>query len=240
LNPHQLVNSSPQLLLLGQAESGKSTLQKQFQLMYEPKSLDDERISWRTVVYFNVVRSIKHLLTSLETWESSSKDADAHARSNSASPDISAQNDAHSGPALAEPSPAASLANASPSPPKTDTQPRTPSPPRDTSAYQIANLRLRLSPLVAADTQLADRLSGGITVSGSGKGGVFVRSGWQTRTRENGPRKRGTSPEGYDALVEDVGRMLDACKLDIQTLWCHPTVKMLISKRRLRLEEWAE
>lgn len=47
---------------------------------------------------------------------------------------------------------------------------------------QISLLRLRLSPLTALDSQLADRLSGGVAVSGSGKGSVFVRSGWQSRT----------------------------------------------------------
>jgi len=53
--------------------------------MYKPKSLDDERSSWRTVVYFNVVRSIKHLLTSLETWESSLDEAGESTRAASVS-----------------------------------------------------------------------------------------------------------------------------------------------------------
>lgn len=47
---------------------------------------------------------------------------------------------------------------------------------------QVALLRTRLSPLLAAEAQLADRLSGGINVSGSGKGSVFVRTGWQSRS----------------------------------------------------------
>lgn len=49
------------LLLLGQAESGKSTLQKQFQLMYNPTSLEEERLSWRPVVYYNIAPSTPHL-----------------------------------------------------------------------------------------------------------------------------------------------------------------------------------
>jgi guanine nucleotide-binding protein subunit alpha len=116
----------------------------------------------------------------------------------------------------------------------------------------IAILRRRLSPLVAADSQLADRLSGGIKVSGSGKGGVFVRSGWQARAIENGPSKprrskrtvsgdkNGQGAKEEDPLVEDIGRMLDASKDDIAELWEHPAVKTMIAKRKLKLEEWAE
>jgi len=105
------------------------------------------------------------------------------------------------------------------------------------------------------DTALADRLSGGITVSGSGKGGVYVRSGWQSRTIENAfgkiknkqsSIKRAHSPEydppevPYDPLLTDVARSLKACEDDICQLWNHPTVKGMIAKRRLKLDEWSE
>ena len=46
----------------------------------------------------------------------------------------------------------------------------------------MALLRTRLFSLLAAEAQLADRLSGGVNVSGSGKGSVFVRTGWQSRS----------------------------------------------------------
>jgi len=117
------------------------------------------------------------------------------------------------------------------------------------SRSTIAGLRRRLSPLVAADGALADRLSGGVTVSGSGKGGVFVRTGWQARTIENAlGRKRARPTEDFelkkdelqDPLVQDVSRMLEASKDDIRELWAHPTVKGLIARRRLKLDEWSE
>lgn len=60
--------------------------------------------------------------------------------------------------------------------------PRPPPSPSPSMDQQISLLRLRLSPLTALDSQLAERLSGGVAVSGSGKGSVFVRSGWQSRT----------------------------------------------------------
>src|SRR5437899_12907569 len=37
--------------------------------MYKPNSLDQERLSWRTVIYFNVVHSLKYILNTLETWD---------------------------------------------------------------------------------------------------------------------------------------------------------------------------
>ncbi|KAF8710142.1 hypothetical protein AX14_010823 [Amanita brunnescens Koide BX004] len=242
------------LLLLGQAESGKSTLQKQFQLMYKPTSLDQERISWKTVIYFNVVRSLKHILNTLEAWDDSADDEPDF------SPDPYSQSRA--GGFADQPSPSPSLMNpmtANGSPSSFSVSSSTShfvGSPRDSGPTQIANLRRRLSPLVATDAQLADRLSGGITVSGSGKGGVFVRSGWQARTIENAVgriRKRRQDNElngkgresmstdsGQDILVQDVAQMLKASERDVKELWNHPTVKALIAKRKLKLDEWSE
>ena len=113
------------------------------------------------------------------------------------------------------------------------------------TSFKMTELRVRLSPLVAAEPILADRLSGGLKVSGSGKGGVFVRSGWQTTTIGKGKsraREPGSSPNLMDTneLVEDVANMLTGSKEDIIALRSHPHVRKLIEKKRLRLEEWAE
>ncbi|KAF8825318.1 hypothetical protein HHX47_DHR7000513 [Lentinula edodes] len=185
-----------QLLLLGQAESGKSTLQRQFQLMYKPHSLEQERASWRTVIYFNVVRSIKHILNTLESWDDYIDDD------------------------MALDSPTSKYMGGS-------------------RSGQRSNLSLYYCKPSEAPFP-----------TGSGKGGVFVRSGWQARTIENAlGRKRGRvsdelSPkkpdEIQDVLVQDVSRMLDASKDDIRELWAHPTVKGLIVRRRLKLDEWSE
>jgi guanine nucleotide-binding protein subunit alpha len=50
----------------GQAESGKSTLQKQFQLLYAPETLEGERASWRPVVYLNVLASVRDILEAID------------------------------------------------------------------------------------------------------------------------------------------------------------------------------
>ncbi|KAF8519526.1 guanine nucleotide binding protein alpha subunit [Gautieria morchelliformis] len=193
------------LLLLGQAESGKSTLQKQFQLMHAPASLDSERSSWSTVVFLNIVKSIRILLESLEGTAAAPEGGGC--RSDAGDP----------------------------------------------WRHQLANLRLRLSPLVGVEASLASRLSGGGGVAmNGGKGGVFVRRGWQSSVA-SGPLTAGY-PRGHSAwmpgkasvsgpvsLADDpIARMLEASKDDIKELWQHPSVRTLVKKRRLRLDDSAE
>ena len=243
-----------QLLLLGQAESGKSTLQKQFQLMYKPHSIEQERSSWTSVIYFNVVHSLKHILNTLEAWDDSLDDeADTPDMNSVATSSRMKLND--------QPSPSTSLMdqngslNGSPGGSLAHsemTASTSNSGPSSGGPTQIANLRRRLSPLIATEAQLADRLSGGITVSGSGKGSVYVRSGWQARTidkirskrptaaTEKKPRESESMDVPPDPLVQEIAQMLQACEEDIQELWSHPTVKGMLLKRRLKLDEWSE
>ncbi|KAG1737296.1 guanine nucleotide binding protein, alpha subunit [Suillus lakei] len=224
--------SDVKLLLLGQAESGKSTLQKQFQLMYSPASLESERMSWRTVVYFNVVRSIKKILTTLEAWDDIDDGTDSQSTlerqelgdylppraSSSATPSV---HSSQIGVALSPPSPTS------------PTSPTASSPIRGSTA--ISDLRRRLLPLTNTEPQLADRLSGGVAVSGSGKGEVYVRSGWQARTIQ-----KALSVIDADPLVDDVARMLEQSREDIRTLWENQVVRALMTSRKLKLDEWSE
>ncbi|CAE6435368.1 unnamed protein product [Rhizoctonia solani] len=46
------------VLVLGQSESGKSTLVKQFRLMQSSEAFAIERESWKSIIYLNIVRSI--------------------------------------------------------------------------------------------------------------------------------------------------------------------------------------
>ncbi|KAH7884416.1 guanine nucleotide binding protein, alpha subunit [Phlebopus sp. FC_14] len=249
--------SDVKLLLLGQAESGKSTLQKQFQLMYSPASLESERMSWRTVVYFNVVRSIKRILSTLEAWDDVDDGSDSHStfdRQELNQDDLPFLGTSHTsfhssqtGLALSPPSPL------EPPSPATATGSGKPS--------TISDLRRRLLPLTNIEPQLADRLSGGISVCGSGKGEVYVRTGWQERTIQKGQRlvgrksrrSEGENPEpanerpgtalsiiDSDPLVEEVAMMLDQLCDEIKILWEHPVVRALILNRKLKLDEWAE
>ena len=135
---------------------------------------------------------------------------------------------------------------------------------------QVSAFRSRLASLLTAEATLAERLSGGVDVSGSGRGSVFVRSGWQARSlglpfgrgRERtssggrfsfSGRQSGDNPKGNevelrsrrpesdeDKLVQEVAAILSSCQKDIRELWSLPAVKKLRDRRRLKLEEWAE
>lgn len=223
--------------------------------MYRPNSLDEERISWKTVIYFNVVHSLKHILNTLESWDDVLDEDDdsislteERARAVGIADRTSPSTPFHnSGPTKGSPSSVADVASSS-----SHSHPWS----KDPGAHQIAALRRKLSPLVSTDTQLADRLSGGIAVSGSGKGSVYVRSGWQARTIENAlgrlsrrrsdPDKKDRDSNSVEAqpvqdvLILDVARMLALFEADIKELWNHPTVKGMIAKRRLKLDEWSE
>lgn len=251
------------LLLLGQAESGKSTLQKQFQLLYSPQTLEKERASWRTVVYFNVVRSLKHILDTLQSWndlaeeyQSSGGSSDQGYSSSGSNAIAGPSTSRHRYPPVASSSAHRATESISKNGYDSSTTSSSSVGKSDNPSYQIANLRRRLSPLVAMDTQLADLLSGGVTVAGSGRGGVFVRSGWQARAIENsssltkmgrwGKRATGKDPEAQspinaaDEMMHNVQRMLELSNDDIETLWAHPIVKKMIADRKLKLDEWSE
>ncbi|GJE88602.1 guanine nucleotide-binding protein subunit alpha [Phanerochaete sordida] len=221
------------LLLLGQAESGKSTLQKQFQLMYNPTSLEEERLSWRPVVYYNIARPVRRIFEVVDAYGEFEDDDDAmQVDTNDDSMDLDMKRDS-------------TISGSQGS---------------STAEKRLATLRYRLGPLLAAEASLAERLSGGQPTPT--KGNLFVRSGWQARSllgkarlRERGnltgPRasmESGTPRRSEDStiaiekdkLIEDVAKILHACSDDIKELWEHPVVQRLREKRRLRLEEWAE
>jgi guanine nucleotide-binding protein alpha-1 subunit len=224
--------------------------------MYKPESIEEERVSWRAVVYFNIVRTIKHILSTIEdSGDRGGDDTGSPRQEEEELPPLAIVAGLDSNPDMSfaeHPSsptePSMDISLLSPKLVHTTADASSSSAPApDSEAYQIATLRLRLSPLIAADAQLADLLSGGVTVAGSGKGGVYVRSGWQTRTANQtiyrGRRsKRSPTPprENGNTVLGEIRRMLDACKYDIKALWEHPQVKTLIAKRRLRLEEWSE
>ncbi|KAF8491877.1 G-alpha-domain-containing protein [Russula emetica] len=54
------------IILLGQAESGKSTILRNFQLQFAPTAFHAEAAAWRAVIDLNLVRSVTFLLNLLE------------------------------------------------------------------------------------------------------------------------------------------------------------------------------
>ncbi|KAJ7279402.1 G-protein alpha subunit [Mycena rebaudengoi] len=50
------------ILLLGQSESGKSTVLKNFRLRFTPQYFDSERAAWRVVVLLNLISSVRTIV----------------------------------------------------------------------------------------------------------------------------------------------------------------------------------
>lgn len=207
-------------MLLGQAESGKSTLQKQFQLYYASQTLDKERPTWRPIVYFNILKAIRMILS----------EVDYEYFSNSP---IS--------PLASSPSTTSLVSVGARS--KISVGYGTGSPSVDPAwLMELSQLRNKLLPLVASEDALASELSGGVTVSG-GKSGVFVRAGWQslstaTRAWPLADIRNGSGPRA-PVMTDIVSKTLDANQNEIEDLWHHPGVRALLANNKLKLEEYA-
>ncbi|KJA26908.1 hypothetical protein HYPSUDRAFT_36075 [Hypholoma sublateritium FD-334 SS-4] len=70
----------PKILLLGQAESGKSTTLKNFQLHFAPKSFEKEAEIWRPVIHLNLVRSINFIVNLILSQKHDHRDAGPYPR----------------------------------------------------------------------------------------------------------------------------------------------------------------
>ncbi|KAH9859156.1 G-protein alpha subunit [Lenzites betulinus] len=206
------------VMLLGQAESGKSTLQKQFQLYYSSKTLDDERPSWRPIVYFNILKAIRMILDELDWQYGLGASGDLPTLPLAPSTSDTSGSGSHSGSS-------------------------TRSQPDPTWFPELALLRSKLLPLVASEDALAAELSGGISVSG-GRTGVYVRSGWQAlisgaRAWPLSDNYRTTMTARQSAVANIVATTLAAVQDEIALLWWHPGVQSLLKGNKLRLEEYA-
>ncbi|KAI0355795.1 G-protein alpha subunit [Trametes cingulata] len=215
------------VMLLGQAESGKSTLQKQFQLYYSSKTLDDERPSWRPIVYFNILKAIRMILDELD-WQYG-------LGASGADPLLPHP---HPGPSPLLPSTSNTSGSGSGSGSSTR------SLPNPAWFPELAQLRNKLLPLVASEDALAAELSGGISVAG-GRSGVYVRAGWQALV--SGAGRAWPLADAYRtamtprqcAVTNIVAKTLAASVDEIEMLWWHSGVQSLIKGNKLRLEEYA-
>ncbi|TFK41558.1 guanine nucleotide binding protein, alpha subunit [Crucibulum laeve] len=70
------------ILLLGQAESGKSTVLKNFQLHFAPKAFAAEAEAWRPIIHLNLVRSVNFVLNFLSSRFPGLRDANPELHSN--------------------------------------------------------------------------------------------------------------------------------------------------------------
>lgn len=137
--------------------------------MHAPASLEQERSSWSTVVYLNIVKSLRAVLDSFDKFPLDPETLD---ESSSLWP------------------------------------------------TRLANLKLRLSPLLGMENALTSRFSaGGAIAMQSGKEGVLVRKGWQTTIKTTPFFSKHHSQWRNPTILNDnapsddpVGRMVCACK----------------------------
>ncbi|KAI0646015.1 G-protein alpha subunit [Trametes meyenii] len=209
------------VMLLGQAESGKSTLQKQFQLYYSSKTLDDERPSWRPIVYFNILKAVRMILDELD-WQYG---LGASGRDPLPAPSLLPSTSTTSGSGSGSGSSTRSL-------------------PNPVWLSELAAVRNKLLPLVASEDALAAELSGGVTVAG-GRTGVYVRHGWQALISGGGrawplaEHYRTAMTPRQSAVTNIVAKTLAASQGEVELLWWHPGVQSLLKGNKLRLEEYA-
>jgi hypothetical protein len=230
-----------------QAESGKSTLRKQFQLKYASKALEKERPTWRPVVHSNIIKAVRTLVDALDA-----EFAPAPAPSSSASTS-----------ALPSPSSAGPSSPVSPHAEQEDEE--------DGEALDLAPhrehllaLRTRLLPLLALEDALSIELSGGASIgdasarnstkTGGGSKSAYARPDWQAlfspwfaeRTgaspavASSAAAARGASGAGLGAsAAEMAARQLAAVRKEVGALWASPAVGMLVRTRRVELDECA-
>ncbi|EMD36098.1 hypothetical protein CERSUDRAFT_116002 [Gelatoporia subvermispora B] len=212
------------ILLLGQAESGKSTTLKNFQLAFSPSHFRNERLAWRTIIQLNLIRHIKKLLEVLQ---------DEYDESVSAP---SASYLAKGKGVAGRPPPAGVRFSTSP---LTD---------------QHRRMRMRLTPLLPIEEELTkkllpeanDRVQDVCVRAGSGWKGVLAAI--SANNAQNPPpplmppsalkNGGGSRPGTADARrSNDPTTVLAACRDDIVALWEDPVVQTVLKKRNVRLQD---
>lgn len=247
LPPHRFSLFSLFFRYVGQAESGKSTILRNFQLQYAPAAFHAEAAAWRAVIDLNLVRSVTFLLNLLE--ESSST-------SPSPSPSPS--------PITAD---AAGSSGGSTSG-SVDIRPTSPSGtkilPLRRLTDDLRRLRVSLSPLRSIEESLArfispehyprtvgsacssssnnnDSRSGGSPTAALPTERAFevrVRSGsrWKTLFKGSGGGAMSKAKSQDYEEMQNARRVIEACREDIVTLWNHPAVRAGLRDQSVSLE----
>ncbi|KAF9000823.1 G-protein alpha subunit [Cyathus striatus] len=239
------------VLLLGQSESGKSTTLKNFRMRYARTQWKQERLSWRSVIQLNLVRSI---ITITETLQSEMDNEPIESiPDDPTSPSTSYAYSYTDSRALRKPS--------------NNSRSGTPTPESGlTGKHQL--LKLRLGPLRRVEADLKKRLGAG-AYEDDGKS-IDPRTGQllqKRSTREFGvrllqdalekgsavPYRPGTANaralhsnsnaaqgEGEGEVdIDDATEIIASLKEDMQALWMDGAVKSVLKRRGLRLEDSA-
>ncbi|KAG5643323.1 hypothetical protein DXG03_001207 [Asterophora parasitica] len=197
-------------MLLGQAESGKSTLQKQFQLYYASQTLDRERPSWQPVVYFNVLKAVRMTLDELDYEFSRLKEDPTTS---------SVTSPTNSGESASE---------------KLETWRREIGELR----VQLVPL-IAIEDTLASELSGGISVAGGRTGAFVRAGWqALVPSTFPLSDSHSRPPTRTGKGRTLEVVLL-AARTLAATVGPIKVLWCHPAVKRLLQSRKLRLDESA-
>ncbi|VDB91649.1 unnamed protein product [Peniophora sp. CBMAI 1063] len=244
------------VLLLGQSESGKSTIVKNFQIAYAHQAWSEQRASWRSVVFLNLVRSVNVILDNLSREMSQLKSSNSQQEFNLRLAHLS------SGTELSD-SDSDIRSNDSPLHRRTTSRPAVDKPLPFSEYHRL--LQLRLGPLRRVQADLERRLSvheddidtvtisptpfvaleqagaankrRSLNLSASREFFVRSRSGWKgalgwAKGFSSGKPKKGRERDGDDALDVLLG-----CKDDIVGLWQDPLIRKMLRRRQFDIED---
>ncbi|CAA7268537.1 unnamed protein product [Cyclocybe aegerita] len=240
------------VLLLGQAESGKSTTLKNFRMCYARAAWDAERGSWRSVIQLNILRSITTIVEVLQA-EMDDEPIEPDTPTMPFSP--LTPNTPFFEPPRPEP-PALGT--------KTHPISKQPLSSLLTDKHQL--LKHRLGPLRRVETDLKRRLGEGAVEEVDGAAtnlgalgfrldpdsGSLVRKQkgeWGVRRLQDALEKGSTarvgslrgheSNDGGGEGGEDATDIIAGCREDMKALWSDEVVRVVLKKRKLRLEDSA-
>ncbi|KAF5388888.1 hypothetical protein D9757_005036 [Collybiopsis confluens] len=242
------------VLLLGQSESGKSTTLKNFRLAYARNEWEAEKASWKAVIQLNLVRSIGHILNTLQA------EIDGEPPSSTESDDIDPLTDPSDIPADGDDSNLSQSQFAS------------------VDLQSLQGLRIRFAALRRVEMVLKLKLGAGTeeitsmdeypeTPSDSGQESRSAEapdSRYLVRIRKNSRRKRvqggemavrglrwreflssarrdslfgrGTDAQMQDSADADVAQILAGCREDMKSVWMNQTIRAILRKRRVDME----
>jgi GTPase SAR1 family protein len=195
------------VILLGQAESGKSTILRNFQLKYAPAAFNAEADAWRIIIDLNLVRSVTFLLSLLGEGDSGG--------SSPRSP-----SDANAGPT------APSGRELVPLQHLTDDLRRL-----RVSLSPLKRIEQSLSRFISPDNPRSASLPTERAFE------VSVRSGsrWKTLFRRNGGSTSSVANHGQEE-VQNARSVIEACREDMISLWNHPAVRASLAEQSVALE----
>lgn len=214
------------VLLLGQSESGKSSTIKNFQLHYARDQWMAERLSWRTVIYLNLVRNVVEVLDLLVQ----AMEANGGRRSTSSADTPDSDRERRSQSSTTKFPDKYSLLKLRLAPLRsvlTDLERRV--GPGSQEVYSSSSI----SPTSEKRMPFGREGGGGVGNIGSSNNGWKSSGKGRPSTREG----RNSSLQMRKGDYDEVTDILLACKEDMKSLWEDPLVQEILSQRRVRIED---